>query len=166
MKRRAGFTIMEMAIVLAIIGLLVILTVPKISNWFNEIAVQNSANELASDIRFAEALEQTNYAKVNGECYYLEFQPNNPPYDKYEIYHYESSNKIVDKSVSLKYGITCSGTVGSKTLKRFRFNRFYEAVPYDTDNHSHSTDSLITVKKGQFVHTIKVIYLTGDVVEQ
>ncbi len=166
MKKRAGFTIIEMAIVLAIIGLLVILTVPKVSNWFNEIAVQNSTNELAADIRFAESLEQTNYAKTDDEYYYLKFYPNNPPYDKYEIYHYESSNKIVDKSVSLKYGVTCSGTVGSKTLKWFRFNKFYEAVPYDTDNHSHSTDSLITVKKGQYVHTIKVIYLTGGMVEQ
>lgn len=165
MKQRSGFTILEMSIILAIIGILVILLTPNVSNWYDEILVQTTTNKIASDINYAKRLEIVNYPKVYSGNYYFEFYPSTPPYKSYEIYHYiGSSNKIVDKHIDLKHVECTAFTTNNNTVfNKIRFNRFNEAIFYNGNSRVYGSIGRITVKKGEYSHYIEIVYLTAGV---
>ncbi len=162
-----GFTILETAILLAVIGIVVLLSVPKISSWYDEIITQNIASNIASDLNYAKKLEEVNYPKTYKYSYYFEFLPSSPPYSRYQIYHYKDKfTKIVDKTVEIKY-VNCTAKAGHKILKTIRFNRYNEAIFYDSSgNRINSAKATITVSKRQSVHYVDIVYLTAGVSER
>lgn len=59
----AGFTLLELLVVLLIAGLIMALAVRSLSNWRNNTAVTNAAMQLAADIQDARST-----AKLNNVC--------------------------------------------------------------------------------------------------
>lgn len=54
--RRAGFTAIEMLVVVTIVGILLAVSVPQIMRWVSSSRVDNAARVVASDLRLAGSL--------------------------------------------------------------------------------------------------------------
>lgn len=94
MRSQEGYTIIEVILVLAIIGILVGMAAPAFSKTLQSTYLANSAQELVSDIRGAQS-----DAFTRGSPYEIRFSPP----AGYSIYQQGSATP--DKSLTLENGI-------------------------------------------------------------
>jgi len=88
-KQLAGYTIIEMIIVLAIVAILTGILVPVLSNYLPNVQLNGAARNLMADLRLAQEkaiTEQDQYA--------LRF--DTPSHGSYQIIHLQDSDEEVD----------------------------------------------------------------------
>jgi len=73
-NREAGFSLIELLIVVGIIGLVVVIAIPSITNTFR-FSVQSSAREIATLIK-----EATNSSQITGKMYRVAYDIKNDQY--------------------------------------------------------------------------------------
>jgi Tfp pilus assembly protein FimT len=93
-----GFTLVELAGILVVMGILLAIAVPSISSFMRSARLAGSSNELVGDIEFTRSL-----ATSTRRTYHIEFEDT-----QYKIVE-TATNRTVRTS-SLPAGISCSAT--------------------------------------------------------
>jgi prepilin-type N-terminal cleavage/methylation domain-containing protein len=161
-----GFTIVELALVIALTGILATFAVVSIWGAASTIKLNAAASKVISDIRFAQHL-----ARTHNQWYGINFQSD--PTNIYNVYHTDGStdttvvnpaNKATDLQLNLnsKYkGVTISGVniEGGSTVE---FNPY--GTPYDDMIGSPLTAAgTITLTLGGNSKVIQITPNTGKV---
>lgn len=94
-----GFTLIELMTVMAIIGIVILITVPNFYNYVSRQRLESAALQIASDIRY---LQQIALAEQSAS-YYIVF------YTKYEYYNLMKNTKVI-KKVELPLGVNLYNT--------------------------------------------------------
>ncbi|ADY73799.1 hypothetical protein Dester_1163 [Desulfurobacterium thermolithotrophum DSM 11699] len=112
MRLRKGFTLGELIVVIAIIGILSSLVMPSIINWIHKIKVKSFSEEILSDLEWARCLA---FKKGSSK---VEFQS-----DRYLIYVPENSTspikeKVAPEKIAIKANLDLE-----KTRIKFKRNK-------------------------------------------
>jgi prepilin-type N-terminal cleavage/methylation domain-containing protein len=111
-----AFTLVELAVVTAIISILAIVVIPNLNSSRKKLALERSATKLAQDIRWAQQMAMSSEESQKPGCegkysHGIYFKGSNP--DKYIIYidcnnndQYDSSNDDKLEDIFLEDGIT------------------------------------------------------------
>ncbi|SNR59362.1 GspH/FimT family protein [Desulfurobacterium atlanticum] len=89
MKKLNAFTLTELIIVIAIVGIIAAIAVPKIGRWINSTKVRQVAEQLTADLQFAQGL-----AMEKGSSKVKIYS------DRYEIYAPETATTPI-KSITI-----------------------------------------------------------------
>jgi prepilin-type N-terminal cleavage/methylation domain-containing protein len=93
-----GFTIVEMAGVLIVMGILLAIAVPSVSHFMRGVRLSGTSNELMANIHYARSL-----ATSKRTTYHIEFQAS-----QYSIV--ETATSEVVRTLTFPPGVTCSAT--------------------------------------------------------
>jgi len=97
---KKGFTLFEVSVTLAIVGVFLLLGIPNFIRWTNHYKVNGVADEIANGLRYAQ--QQT---ITEQKPYYVQFYlandipPLNNSKNSMKIYRLESGNEIVLKKI-------------------------------------------------------------------
>lgn len=123
-NREAGFSLIELLIVVAILGLVGVIAIPSISNTFR-FSVQSSAREIATLVK-----EASNSAQITGKMYRVVYDIKN------DQYWAESSNEQ-----------TLLKSEESEAIEKERSHIFDKPEDADKKKSGFNQDPLLTKKK-------------------
>jgi len=163
-----GFTIIEAAIMIAVVGILSVITVIVISGSISNIQLGSAGDKLAADLRYAQSM-----AAGEGQWYGVSFEVN--PTNRYTLY---TTTGTVDTVVNDPNQNGHSFIVYTNTLFNVTLNATIEGgrkvefsplgTPYADKNNPTgiSSEGIVTLTRGTSGRTVRITPNTGRIYSQ
>lgn len=164
MRSQEGFTFIEAAVVIVVLGILMAAAIPKVGIVVDNMRLHAAVRKTVSDMRYVRELALSRH-----KTYGVEFQSANNLYQAFELNGttktpvtdpYRGQPMIVDfddlpqfKGVSIGAVNTCQGVgCASQELRIDLFGK-----PYDANGISLSNTASVTLQNGSATKTVEII---------
>ncbi|MGE5472696.1 MAG: Tfp pilus assembly protein FimT/FimU [Ignavibacteriales bacterium] len=159
--KNKGFTLLEIMIVIAILGIVIVVAAPRMGGSKNDFKLYTSARNLVSDIRYAQELS---ISTKDNHIVFFNFDEN--WYEIRQIIVSETGRTLKTiKRVDFSGGITCEKIVdasGNSVGEGFVFDS--TGKPFEPDETTAFTDlTTIYLKASNVYIYIKITPQTGEV---
>ena len=164
--RKAGYTIVELVVVVIVIGILSVVAFAAINNAMRGIQLVNAADKLASDLRYAKSLSES-----TGKWYGVSIEVS--PVDQYTIYSTTgTSDSVADNPAKFGSGFIVkvyteyTVTISSVTIEGGKKIEFSPGgMPY-TDRYAFgplSSEGVVTLSKSGSTRGVRIVPGTGRI---
>ncbi|MFZ5802666.1 MAG: pilus assembly FimT family protein, partial [Candidatus Omnitrophota bacterium] len=161
-RKGRGFTLLELAIIMVILGILALVVMPQIVGAIQSLRLNNAANKFAADVRYIRDI-----ALQWHDTYGVEI---NASTETYSFFRWTGSSKqnVLDpyKNQPMTYQISTamesSGVeIASSTLTEVRFDAF--GTPRDLNGTALSGPATVVLQIGALSRTVRITHQTGFV---
>lgn len=142
MNKEHGFTIIELVAIIAIIGILVVMSVPRLGA-FGKSEARATSRQIIADMRYARRL-----AIATAKNHIVRFYPSGGPYSEYRFFRIDGeTEEQVGEVRQISEQIICTGT---------------EEITFNPLGYT-SGSALISLRVGEEEYEVNVVAATGRV---